>query len=173
MLREKREARQGKLDRGALQRAGLVWAPEVRGTLCHRLIAELCEHKITDPHVIERHARALLPGGLAPVHEQALLSFLVPMAGSYLTRSSRSGWHFEGSEVIVGEVALDLLWARAGRLQADEVKSCASVAIMWRERAAAQASVQARAARAHYGAAFEGVRVVALAVPDEGFWVAA
>jgi hypothetical protein len=166
-------ASQGRLDRRALDRAGLVWAPEVRGTLCHRLIAELCERGIIDPHGIEPRARAVLPRGLARVHEQALLSFLVPMAGSYLARSARAGWQFEGSEVIVGGVALDLLWKRGGRLQADEVKSCASVAITWRERAAAQARTQACAARSHYGPAFEGVRVVALAVPDDGFWVSA
>jgi hypothetical protein len=166
-------ARQGALDRRALDRAGLVWAPEVRGTLCHRLIAELCALEIVDPHAIEPHARALLPRGLASVHHLALLSFLVPMASCYVTRFARAGWQFAGSEVIVGGVALDLLWERAGRLQADEVKSCASVAMAWQERAARQARAQARAARAHYGRAFEGVRVVALAVPDAGFWVAA
>ena len=150
-----------------------MWAPEVRGTLCHALVAELCGKGITDPHAIEPHARALLPQGLAAVHQQALLSFLVPMAGSYLTRFARPGWRFAGSEVIVGGVALDLLWERAGRLQADEVKSCASTTLAWHDRAAAQAHAQATAARAHYGQAFEGVRVVALAVADAGFWVAA
>ncbi len=166
-------ATQTKLDCAALDRAGLVWAPEVRGALCHQLIAELCAREITEPHAIEPHARALLPQRLAAVHQQALLSFLVPMAGSYLTRFARPGWRFAGSEVIVGEVALDLLWERAGRLQADEVKSCASTTLAWRERAATQAHAQARAARAHYGQAFEGVRVVALAVADAAFWVAA
>jgi hypothetical protein len=137
------------------------------------LIAEICERGITDRHAIEPHARSLLPKGLAPGHRQALLSFLVPMAGSYLTHFARPGWRFAGSEVVVGGVALDLLWERAGRLQADEVKSCASTTLAWRERAAPQAHAQACAARAHYGRAFEGVRVVALAVADAGFWVAA
>lgn len=156
-----------------LERAGLVWAPEVRGTLCHQLIATLCERRVADLRDIEAHARSLLPRGLAPVHRQALLSFLVPMAGRYLTHFARPDWRFQGSEVIVGSVALDLLWKHAGRLQADEVKSCASPVITWRERAEAQAQAQARAARAHYGRTFEGVRVVALAVPDNAFWVAA
>jgi hypothetical protein len=166
-------ATQTKLDRAALDRAGLVWAPEVRGALCHQLIGELCAREITDPHAIEPHARALLPPGLAAVHHQALLSFLVPMAGSYLTRFARPGWRLQGSEVIVGGVALDLLWERAGRLQADEVKSSVSTVLGWRERAAEQARAQAAAGRAHYGPVFEGVRVVALAVPEHGFWIAA
>jgi len=164
---------QGALDRRALDRAAMVWAPEVRGTLCHRLIAELCAREVTDPHAIESHARALLPDGLAVVHRRALLSFIVPMAASYLAHFSRAGWRFEGSEVIVGDVALDLLWRRDGRLQADEVKSSASTAASWQAQAALQAKGQARAARAHYGQAFEGVRVVALAVPDAAFWVPA
>jgi len=161
------------MDHKALARAGLVWAPEVRGTLCHRLIAELCERGITSRHAIEPHARTLLPPALAPVHRQALLAFLVPAAGVYLTRFTRPGWRFAGSEVIVGGVALDLLWERSGCLQADELKSSVSVALAWRERACEQARSQARAGRAHYGAQFEGVRVVALAVPGNSFWVAA
>ncbi len=74
-------AKQGRLDRRALDRAGLVWAPEVRGTLCHRLIARLCELGVSDGHAIEPYAREQLPSGLARVHEEALLSFLVPAAG--------------------------------------------------------------------------------------------
>jgi hypothetical protein len=159
--------------RSALQRAAMVWAPEVRGALCHRLIAELCERDVADPHAIEAHARPLLPRGLAQVHEQALLAFLVPMAGSYLLRFRRPGWRFVGSEVIVGGVALDLLWEASGRLQADEVKSSVSIATAWRPHAAEQARAQAVVGRAHYGEAFEGVRVVALAIPAETFWVAA
>lgn len=166
-------AKQGRLDRRELDRAGLVWAPEVRGILCHRLIARLCERGISDRHAIEPYARALLPSGLARAHQQALLSFLVPLAGVYLTRFLRPGWQFSGSEVIVGRVALDLLWERSGRQQADEIKSSVSVTPGWREGAVEQARTQAAAAREQYGRAFEGVRVVALALPHETFWVAA
>lgn len=162
----------GALSDGALQRAGLVWAPEVRGVLCHRLIAELCAREITEPHAIEALAAGLLPPRLAAVHRQALLSFVVPMAASYLRHFARPGWRFLGAEVIVGDVALDLLWQRGGRLEADEVKSSASQPAAWRPAAEAQALAQASAARKHFGSPFAGVRIVALALAD-AVWVAA
>ncbi|HEV3321088.1 MAG TPA: hypothetical protein VG147_02725 [Solirubrobacteraceae bacterium] len=154
------------------RRAGLVWAPEVRGTLCHRLIAEICVCEITDTRSIEALAAAMLPAGLAPVYRQALLTFLVPMAGSYLRHFSRPGWRFLGSEVIVGPIALDLLWQHGSRLEADEVKSSASTPTLWRDAAQAQAAAQARAGRRHFGEAFAGVRIAALAL-GESVWVTA
>jgi hypothetical protein len=153
------------------RRAGLVWAPEVRGALCHRLIAEICTREITDTRSIEVLATAMLPTRLAPVHRQALLTFLVPMAGSYLRHFSRPNWRFLGSEVIVGPVALDLLWQHGSRLEADEVKSSASTPTLWRAAAQAQAAAQAHAGRRHFGEAFAGVRVAALAL-GESVWVA-
>jgi hypothetical protein len=72
----------------------MVWAPEVRGTLCHQLIAQLCERRTTDPHAIEEIARGVLPAGLAAVHRQALLAFVVPMAASYLNHFARPNWRF-------------------------------------------------------------------------------
>ncbi len=152
--------------------AGRVWAPEVRGALCHRLIAEICAREITEPHSIETLAGAMLPARLAPVHRQALLAFVVPMAASYLRHFRRPGWRFLGSEMIVGDVALDLLWQRESRLEADEVKSSASAPTLWRAAAEAQAAAQAHAARRHFGGAFAGVRIVALAL-GESVWVAA
>ncbi len=154
------------------RRAGRVWAPEVRGALCHRLIAEICAREITEPRSIETLAAAMLPARLAPVHRQALLAFVVPMAASYLRHFRRPGWRFLGSEVIVGDVALDLLWQRGSRLEADEVKSSASAPTLWRAAAEAQAAAQARAARRHFGGAFAGVRIAALAL-GESVWVAA
>lgn len=151
---------------------GLVWAPEFRGALCHTLIAEICAREITDPRSIEELATAMLPAGLAPVHRQALLTFLVPMTASYLRHFSRPGWRFLGSEVIVGDVALDLLWQRGSRLEADEVKSSASTPTQWRAAAQAQAAAQARAGRRHFGGTFAGVRIAALAL-GESVWVAA
>jgi hypothetical protein len=166
-------ATEGVLSRRALDRAALVWAPEVRGSLCHRLIAELCERGVTDPHEIEPVARTVLPPRLAVAHRQALLSFLVGMAGSYLSHFARPGWRFLGSEVIVGDVALDLLWQRGERLKADEVKSCASQREGWLAAAEAQARAQVREARTHFGSQFAGVRVVALAFPNASVWVPA
>lgn len=154
------------------RRGGLVWAPEVRGTLCHRLIAEICAREITEIRSIETVAVAILPARLAPVHRQALLAFVVPMAASYLRHFSRPGWRFLGSEVIVGDVALDLLWRRGSRLEADEVKSSASAPTLWRAAAEAQAAAQASCARRHFGGAFAGVRIAALAL-GESVWVAA
>jgi hypothetical protein len=161
------------LARARLDRAGLVWAPEVRGALCHSLIAELCAREITDPSAIEGFARGLLPPRLAVVHRQALLSFLVPMAASYLRHFARPGWRFVGSEVIVGDVALDLLWQRAGHLEADEVKSSASQSQAFMSAAQEQALAQAHAARGHFGPEFAGVRIVALAKPPASVWVPA
>jgi hypothetical protein len=152
--------------------SGRVWAPEVRGTLCHRVIAELCARGTTDPRSIETVAAAMLPVGLAPVHRQALMTFVVPMAASYVRHFRRSGWRFLGSEVIVGDVALDLLWQRGNRLEADEVKSSASTPTLWRAGAEAQAAAQARAARRHFGSGFSGVRIVGLAL-GESVWMAA
>jgi hypothetical protein len=150
-----------------------VWAPQERGRLCHLLIGELCAKRISEPSAIEGVARGLLAPTLAAVHRQALLSFIVPMAASYLRHYGRPGWRFLGSEVIVGDVALDLLWQRENRLEADEVKSSAAQPAQWLPAAEAQARAQAQAAREHYGSAFAGVRVVALALPDAGVWVAA
>lgn len=160
---------------GARRRAGsMVWAPEVRGALCHQLIALACADRMTDPHALEVAARAsVVPAALAPVHRQALVSFMVPMAASYLRQARRTGWRFAGSEIVVGDVALDLLWQRRARLEADEVKSSASDPETWRSLARAQAEAQARAGRRHLGAGFAGVRVVALARPDASFWVPA
>jgi hypothetical protein len=76
-----------------------------------------------------------------------------------------------GSEVILGDVALDLLWQHGSRLEADEVKSSASAPTLWRATAEAQAAAQARAARQHFGSAFAGVRIAALAL-GESLWVA-
>ncbi len=161
------------LARARLDRAGLVWAPDVRGSLCHRLIAELCARDITDPSAIEGFARGLLPPHLAAVHRQALLSFLVPMAASYLRHFARPGWTLLGSEVIVNGVALDLLWQRAERLEADEVKSSASQPQAFMPAAQEQALAQAHAARDHFGPEFAGVRIVALAMPPASVWVTA
>jgi hypothetical protein len=154
------------------RRAAAVWAPEVRGALCHELIALMCARKITAPRSIETLAATVIPEGLAPVHRQALLSFVVPMAASYARRFARPGWRFMGSEVIVGDVALDLLWQRGDRLEADEVKSSASTPTWWRAAAEAQAAAQARAGRLHFGSTFAGVRIAALAL-GESVWVAA
>jgi hypothetical protein len=148
------------------RRGAVVWAPEVRGALCHRLIAELCVRELTETGSIEVLAATMLPVGLAPVHRQALLAFIVPMAASYLRHFSRPGWRFLGSEVIVGDVALDLLWQRGSRLEADEVKSSASAPTLWRAAAEAQAAAQACAARRHFGDAFAGVRIAALALGE-------
>ena len=167
------EAQRDALARERVERAGIVWAPEVRGSLCHQLIAELCDRAITDPHEIEPLARSVLPPRLAVVRRQALLSFLVPMAGSYLRHFARPDWRFMGSEIIVGSVALDLLWQRGERLEADEVKSCASGAEGWLPAAEAQAREQALACRVHFGSRFAGVRVVALAIPSTSVWVPA
>ena len=150
-----------------------MWAPHERGRLCHLLISELCAKRASDPHAVETVARGLLPPTLSPVHRQALLSFIVPMGASYLRHYARPGWRFLGSEVIVGDVALDLLWQRGSRLEADEVKSSAAQPAEWMPAAEAQARAQVQAARAHYGSAFAGVRVVALALADSGVWVAA
>jgi hypothetical protein len=150
-----------------------VWAPDVRGTLCHRLIAELCARRQSDPRSIEPLARELLAPTLPVVHRQALLSFIVPMAASYLRHYGRPGWQFLGSEVIVDDVALDLLWQRRDRLEADEIKSSAAEPAQWLPAAEAQARAQADAARAHFGECFAGVRVVGLAVADTSVWVSA
>ena len=74
------------------RRAGRVWAPEVRGALCHTLIAEICTRELTEPRSIEALAATMLPARLAPVHRQALLAFVVPMAASYVRYFSRPGW---------------------------------------------------------------------------------
>lgn len=163
--------REATIARSRQRRGALVWAPEVRGALCHRLIAELCTREITDIPSIEALALTMLPERLAPVHRQALLAFVLPMGASYLRHFSRPGWRFLGSEVIVGNVALDLLWQRGSRLEADEVKSSASEPTLWRAAAEAQAAAQVRAGRRHFGTDFAGVRIAALAL-GESVWVA-
>lgn len=106
------------------------------------------------------------------MHRRALLASVVSMAGINLRHFSRHGWRFLGSEVIVANVALDLLWQRGSRLEVDEVKSSVTTPEQWRERALAQAQAQAVAGRAEYGDGCAGVRVTPLAWPKKAFFVA-
>lgn len=103
--------------------------------------------------------------GLAPVYRQAIMQRVVTAASRYFTRFSPRGWRFVGSEVIVGGVALDLLWESNGYLMADEIKTGA-VALFGEGDLELQVAGQLQAGREEWGDAFLGVRSIRLREPE-------
>jgi hypothetical protein len=145
--------------------------------LIHRLIAELARrHGPLSPQRTAREARRVIrgwgEGGHAPVYRQAIRMRAITAAAVYFAEFARPGWRLIDALLIAGDAELDLVWQRAGRIEADELKTGRFAGA---ELAAArtQAARQALAGRSLFGDAFAGVRVVPLTSPEQAFWVAA
>lgn len=95
----------------------------------------------------------------------------ITAAAAYFRNFARPGWKYEGREVIVDDVALDLLWSNGGRLQADEIKTGFSAVEQGETLARRQAESQCGAGRTRFGSSFEGVRVVLLGSVSQSFFV--
>lgn len=152
--------------------------PELRldqeaGRATHALIGALCAAWGPAAHAADvwAEARKMAAGRLPAVYRQSARQRVATAAATYFREFARPGWRFEGAEVIVGDLALDLLWSKSGHLEADEIKSGLAAPQDWRHAVRQQAAAQADAARAVYGSAFRGVRAVLLAAPRESFLV--
>lgn len=138
------------------------------GTLTHDLIAEIASEKGggAGPNEVLDVALKFDFGSYSRPTTMARKQRAITLSGVFFSRFGRPGWSFVGSEVIVGDVALDLLWEREGALEADEIKTGSSAAAEYRDEAAAQARSQAEAASECLGPAFRGVRLVLLKAPS-------
>jgi hypothetical protein len=155
----------------------LVGGPSATGVLIHRLIAELARrHGPPSPQWTAREARRVIgewgEGGHAPVYRQAIRMRAITAAAVYFAEFARPGWRLIAALLIVGDAELDLVWQRAGRIEADELKT-GRFAAAELAAARAQAARQALAGRGMFGESFAGVRVVPLTSPEQAFWVAA
>ena len=103
----------------------------------------------------------------------ALRGATATLASVYVQRFWTAGARLLASELVVEDVALDLLWRlRDGRLRADEIKTG-----MWaaQEPGLVRAQVQGQvdACSGALGPAFVGVRAVMLRFPQRSFFIAA
>ncbi len=142
------------------------------GTLCHRALAWLLAHDLPldEPHAVAA-TNAVLPQ-VAPVYQLSMRAWISSSIARYRHRFEReSRWRFVGAELIVGDVALDLLWIDAsGRIEADELKTGPQPAGSI-NRSIAQATAQARIGSAALGRRFDAVRLVVLNDPALSVWV--
>jgi hypothetical protein len=155
----------------------LVGGPAATGVLIHRLIAELARSDgPRGPEWSAREARRVIrrwgEGGHAPVYRQAVRMRAITAAGVYFAEFARPGWRLIDALLVAGDAELDLVWQRAGRIEADELKT-GRFADAELAAARAQAARQTVAGRSLFGDAFAGVRVVPLSSPGQAFWVAA
>lgn len=144
----------------------LEWAAD-SGIAIHALIAAAAAQFGPKAHVgqLQKLAGALISERLAPVYRQSLKQRVVTAATRYFTRFGPVGWTFVGSEVVVGEVALDLVWTRGGLVMADELKTGA-VSLFGEDELKLQIEAQLAAARSRWGEAFHGVRSIRLLEPE-------
>lgn len=147
--------------------------PEQIGTLTHELIAAIARRYGGAPSpadVLELASKFDFGRFSSPIR-MARRQRAVTLAGAFFSYFGRPGWSVVGSEVVVGEVALDLLWEKAGALEADEVKTGSRAAAGYLNEAKAQAQGQAEVARQYLGEAFRGVRLVLLKAPSTSLTV--
>ena len=111
-------------------------------------------------------ARAVVSSHIAPVYRLALLHRVTTATAVYLRDLPRAPaeWRLLGSEVIVGDVCLDLLFVDSrGRIEADEIKTGLlgpAAQLPW---VLAQVNAQLQAGQNLFGSAFVAVRLVDLA----------
>jgi hypothetical protein len=138
------------------------------GTICHKGLAWLLTHELPldEPHAVFA-ADAMLGRDVAVVYRASLRAWVAGATVRYERHFRRSdAWRFLGAEVIVDEVALDMLWVNFdGRVEADELKTGLEPAGSLAS-SLAQAIGQARAAAAIIGSQFQAVRLVVLNDPQ-------
>lgn len=145
------------------------------GTATHALIALLAARRpwAGGEDVLSVGRRLLVADRLGVPNRQAFRARVLSQTAVYFDRFARPGWRLVGAEVVVGgDVALDLLWERGARLQADEIKT-GRLRLVDRPVLQAQCRAQLQAGREEFGEGFEAVRAVVLARPDWSFEVQA
>jgi len=137
------------------------WSPRLLGTLVHLAVRRVVEsdRRIVDADSATAAMRAVLPPGLAVTHRLMLMQrgrMRLLVWGERF--DPRPDWAFVGAELVVDDVAIDLLWSRDGYVRADELKS-GPLSTSNRRQAHNIADVCADA----FGAASTGVRLISLA----------
>jgi len=159
----------------AREAADVLAAASDVGVATDALIGHLAARfGVLTPEQVLRIGRAALVGPrLALPNRQAMRAQVLSRTAVYFREFARTGWRFAGREVIVGHaVALDLLWERAGVLEADAIETGrlrpADV-----ERLRRQVEGQLYAGKRAYGDSFAAVRAVVLTRPQTSFEVRA
>ena len=145
------------------------------GVATHALIGHLAARfGVPTPEQVLRIGRAGLIGArLAVPNRQAVRAQVLSRTAVYFREFARTGWRFVGREVVVDhDLALDLLWERAGVLEADEIKT-GRLRPVDLEGLRRDVAAQLDAARRVYGDAFVAVRAVVLTRPETSFEVRA
>ena len=110
----------------AREAADVLAAASDVGIATHALIGHLAARfgAPTPEQVLGIGRAALVGPRLALPNRQAMRAQVLSLTAVYFREFARTGWHFAGREVIVDhDVALDLLWERAGALEADKLKT--------------------------------------------------
>jgi hypothetical protein len=140
------------------------------GSATHLLIGRLAgRFGVARSEEILRAGRTWLPApGLAVPNRQALRAQVLSLTGVYFRVFGRPGWRLIASEQVVDDVALDLVWQRAGLIEVDEIKTGRLREADF-ERLRSQVIAQAGAGLREWGASFRGVRAVVLTRPATSF----
>lgn len=152
------------------------WHPtshEVLGVVTHELIAWVAASAggTATPDQFGEAASRFEFGSFSTPVRQVRKARATTLAARYFRRFGRPGWTFIGSEIVVGDVALDLLWEKQGAFEADEIKSGFEAGDVMDEESRTQAQEQAVAGRTKFGSPFLGVRLVLLTSPASSSFV--
>jgi hypothetical protein len=147
-------------------RDGHLLACDRFGQLVHAAIGDLMARNGTGgADVVAAVTRTLERNDSA---NPALRRRLTAAVSNYAKQFAPRGATLIGVELTVGEQRLDLVWRTAHVIWADELKSGGDRLTFATAR---QCARQVRAARAHWSAAFVGVRIVWLQTPGRELWV--
>ena len=168
--------RELEVDHFESKRSSRSWHPtshDVLGVVTHELIAWVASSaggSASPDQVVEAASRFEFGSFSTPVR-QVRKARATTLAARYFRRFGRPGWTFVGSEIVVGDVALDLLWEKQGAFEADEIKSGFEAGDVMDREARVQAQGQAEAGRSEFGSSFRGVRLVLLTSPASSSFV--
>jgi hypothetical protein len=143
------------------------------GTATHLLIGRLAARYgiATDEEILRAGRKWLVAPRLAIPNRQALRAQVLSLAGVYFRGFARPGWRLIATEVVIDDVALDLVWQRAGRIEVDELKTGRLRSVDY-DPLQLQVASQLSAAMGEWGTSFAGVRAVVLTRPSTSFFVA-
>lgn len=148
-------------------------ATTVVGAATHRLIAHLAEAPGARPPSREAltEARRLLVPGWPPVRRLAMRSAVLSLTAVYVERFWIARARLVASELVMGDTAADLVWARPdGQLIVHEIKT-GLFAGPDEPTIVAQAEAQAAEGHRLFGDLFAGVNVIVLRRPIDSFLV--
>ncbi len=168
--------RELEVDHFESKRPSRSWHPtsrEVLGVVTHELIAWVASSVggSASPDQVAEAASRFEFGSFSTPVRQVRKARATTLAARYFRRFGRPGWTFVGSEIVVGDVALDLLWEKQGAFEADEIKSGFEAGDVMDREAQVQAQGQAEAGRSEFGSSFRGVRLVLLTSPASSSFV--